>query len=208
MSYPRVNLLKKSEQRYQGAVSRRFMMISVVVTPILLIAVLSGIKLVQYNGIQADLKATREIWTNLEPTLALYKEENRSLAANQKVLSLFVGWRDSQLPLVDLMDELQEVVPRNIQFTRFALRGAVTPGVYEVPEDMQLNFKLQIEGISQGERAEDDVWQFHRDLLSSAGIGAAFKDVELTNMRKRQNAEGLNVREFSIIGSNEEGGTK
>ena len=69
MSYPRVNLIKKTERRYQGAVSRRFTLVSIVVTPILLIALLSGVKLIQYGSIRADLSASREIWKGLEPRL-------------------------------------------------------------------------------------------------------------------------------------------
>lgn len=206
MSYPRVNLLKKSEQRYQGAVSRRFIMISAVVTPILLIAVLSGIKLVQHRGVQADLEASREIWANLEPKLALYTEENRNLKANQRILELFDGWRDSELPFVQLMNEIQDVVPLNVQFARFMLRGEVAPGIYEIPEDMQLDFKLQIDGISQGDRAEDEVWKFHKDLLITKSIAKSFNTVDLNDMRKRQSAEGMSVREFRIIGVNEEEG--
>jgi hypothetical protein len=206
MSYPRVNLLKKSEQRYQGAVSRRFITISIVVTPILFVALLSGIKLVQYTGVQSDLKASREIWINLEPKLALFNEENRSLAANRQILALFDGWRDSQLPIVELMDEVQDAVPANVQFTRFMLRSKVEPGTYLSPEEMQLRFALQIDGISQGERAEEEVWKFHKDLLATVGIAKEFEVVELSGMRKRQNADGRSEREFKIVGANEEGG--
>lgn len=208
MNYPRVNLLRKSEQRYQGAVSRRFMTISIVVTPILLIAVLSGIKLVQYAGVQSDLKASKEIWVRLEPKLALFNEENHGLAANRQVLTLFEGWQKSQLPMVALMDEIQATVPGNVQFSRFVLRSEVAPGVYESAEEMKLDFRLQIDGTSQGERAEEDVWRFHKDLLITRGVGEAFDAVDLTNMRKRESRDGLTLREFRIVGANEKGGAQ
>ena len=208
MNYPRVNLLKKSEQRYQGAVSRRFITISAVVTPILLIAVISGIKLVQYTGVQSELRASQEIWANLEPKLALFKEENLGLAANRQVLLLFDGWQDSQLPLVDLMNEIQDTVPDNIQFSRFLLRGEVAPGVYETAEDMELGYALQIDGAAQGDRAEEDVWRFHKELLATPGVRKAFDAVDLTDMRKRKTQDGVAVREFRIIGSNASGGAQ
>jgi len=208
MNHSRVNLLKKSEQRYQGAVSRRFITISVVVTPILLIAVLSGIKLVQYTGVQAELKTGREIWLKLEPKLALFNEENRSLAANRQILELIEGWQESQVPLVGLMDEIQGVVPDNVQFVRFLLKGEVAPGIYETPEEMKLGFALQIEGISQGNRAEEDVWKFHKDLLSTRWVRSVFDSVDLASLRKRQSADGVILREFKINGSNAEGGVQ
>ncbi len=205
MSYPRVNLLKKSEQRYQGAVSRRFITISVIVTPILFIAVLSGIKILQYTWVQADLKASREIWTNLEPKLALFNEKNRSLAANRQMLALFEGWQNSQLPMVDLMNEIQDAVPMNVQFSRFSLKAEVAPAIYRTPEKMRLKFALQIDGIAQGDRAEEDVWKFHKDLLASEGIAKEFNVVDLTGMRKRKSSDGYAVREFRIVGANEKG---
>ncbi len=207
MSYPRVNLLKKNEQRYQGAVSRRFLTISAVVTPILLIAVLSGIKLVQYSGVQSELKASEEIWATLEPKLALFNEENRSLVANQKILALFEGWEQSQLPFVEMMDQVQDIVPANVQFNRFSLRGEVGPGIYANADEMKLNFKFQIDGIAQGDRAEEDVWRFHRDLLKSPIIADAFNAVDLADMRKQRNDRG-SVREFRIVGRHAEGGAE
>jgi len=206
MSYPRVNLLKKSEQRYQGAVSRRFILVSAVVSPILLIAVLSGIKLVQYGGIQSDLKANREIWKSLEPKLQLFNKQNQSLQANKQILSLFEGWQESQLPLVDMMGQVQDVVPYNVQFTRFSLRGEISPGTYETPEQMALDYKMLIEGIAQGERAEEDVWRFHRELLDSTTVAASFDTVDLADMRKQRRGSGVNVREFRIVGGNTKGG--
>jgi hypothetical protein len=206
MNYPRVNLLRKSEQRYQGAVSRRFITISAVLTPVLLIAVLSGIKLVQYTGVQADLKASQEIWSKLEPKLALFNEENRGLAANRQVLTLFEGWQGSQLPMVDLLNEIQDIVPENVQFSRLVLRGEVGPGIYETAEEMELGFSLRIEGISLGDRAEKNVWRFHKDLLATEEIRKAFDSVDLSDMRARRSQDGGAVREFRIIGSNESTG--
>lgn len=203
MNYPRVNLLKKSEQRYQGVVSRRFILISAVVTPVLLIALLSGIKLIQYAGVQSELKASRDIWKDMEPRLALYKEESRILASNRKTLELFDGWQRSQLPLLSLLNEIQDVVPGNIQFSRLSLKGDVAPGMYERAEDMQMMYRMQVDGSAEGDRAEEEVWKFHRDLLAGENIGAAFEYIDLTDMRKQQSQSGVNVREFKIVGSNE-----
>lgn len=206
MNYPRVNLLRKSEQRYQGAVSRRFIMVSAVITPILLIAVLSGIKMVQYSNVQKELKANRVIWKDLEPKLKLFTEEHQSLNANRTILALFEGWKESELPFVVMLDQIQSAVPANVQFTRLSLKGEVSPGIYEKPEDMQLNYSLLIEGLSQGDRAEDDVWKFHRDLLGNDTVAHSFDTVDLADMRKQRSSAGISVREFRIVGSNTKGG--
>ncbi|MBN2162626.1 MAG: hypothetical protein JXR25_10525 [Pontiellaceae bacterium] len=205
MNSPRVNLLKKSEQRYQGAVSRRFIMVSAVVTPILLIAVLSGIKLVQFTGVQSDLRAKKELWAEMQPRLEVYKEENRSLAANRSILELFEGWEASQISIVEIMEDIQDIVPVNMQFTRLVVRGNVAPGTYANAEEMGVDFKLQVDGLALGDRAEEDVWRFHKEMLSTESIASVFDFIDLSDMRKRLSNDGSSSREFSIIGSNKEG---
>lgn len=208
MNYLRVNLLKKSEQRYQGVVSRRFVLISVVATPILLIAVLSAVKLVQYTGVQSELKASREIWKTLEPKLALFNEEKKGLADHRRILSLFDGWQASQAPVIELLEGIQDSVPDNIQFTRLSLRSDLTRAVYETADDMVLNYKLVIEGLSQGDRAEADVIRLQRELLACEVVESSFESIKLTAMRKRQDANRITMREFRLEGSMQQGGTQ
>jgi len=208
MNYPRVNLLKKSEQRHQGAVSRRFVLVSIVATPILLIAVLSGIKLVQYAGVQSELKASREIWKTLEPKLALFNEEKKGLADQRQLLALFEAWRASQLPVIELMGGIQDSVPDNIQFTRLSLRSDLKRSVFRTAGDMALNYTLSIEGLSQGDRAESDVIRLQRDLLSCEVVESTFDTIKLSAMRKRQNVQELTMREFRLEGSTEQKGGK
>ena len=206
MNYQRVNLLKKSEQRYQGMVSRRFVLVSIVATPILLIAVLSGIKLVQYTGVQSELKASREIWKSLEPKLALFNEEKKGLVDHRQILSLFEGWRTSQAPVIELLGGIQGSVPENIQFTRLSLRSVLTQAVYGTAEDMALDYKLVIEGLSQGDMAESDVIHLQRELLACEVVESAFESIKLTAIRKRQDANGTTMREFRLEGSTQQGG--
>jgi hypothetical protein len=206
MNYQRINLLKKSEQRYQGAVSRRFVLVSIVATPIFLIAVLSGIKLVQYTGVQSELKASREIWKTLEPKLTLFNEEKKGLTDHRQILSLFEGWRASQAPVIELLNGIQDSVPDNIQFTRLSLRSDLKRAVYDTADDMALNYKLVIEGLSQGDMAESDVIQLQRELLACEVVESAFDSIKLTAMRKRQDAKRITMREFRLEGSTQQGG--
>jgi hypothetical protein len=205
MNYQRVNLLKKSEQRYQGMVSRRFVLISMVATPILLIALLSGIKLIQYAGVQSELTASRAIWENLEPKLALFNEEKKGLADHRQILSLFEGWQGSQAAVVELLEGIQDSVPDNIQFTRLSLRSDLTRAVYATVDDMALNYKLVIEGLSQGDMAESDVIRLQRELLASEVVESTFESIKLTAMRKRQDAQRITMREFRLEGSTQQG---
>lgn len=206
MTYQRINLLKKSEQRYQGAVSRRFVLVSIVATPILLIAVLSGIKLIQYTGVQSELKTSRAMWKTLEPRLALFNEEKKGLTHHRQILALFEGWQASQAPVIELLDGIQDSVPDNIQFTRLSLRSDLTRAVYGTAADMALNYRLAIEGLSQGAMAESDVIRLQRELLACAVVESSFDSIKLTAMRKRQDARQIAMREFRLEGSARQGG--
>ena len=200
MSYPRVNLLKKSERRYQGAVSRRFMLVSIVVTPILFIAVLSGVKLIQYGGVQVDLKASREIWSSLEPKLAVALDQQRGLKTNRQALSLINGWKDSQVSMEALLLDIQEAIPENVRLTRVSIRSEVKASLYRDAEELGLDYRLALQGVSQGEQAEDTVINLRRDLLKKEHLSAIFDSVKLISMRKRSGADGENMREFSFEG--------
>ncbi len=206
MSCPRVNLLKKSELRYQGAVSRRFMLVGVVVTPIVAIALLSSIKLVQYTTVKYELKTSREIWTELEPRLELYKNENRGLVTNQQVMELLDGWQNSQASFVRLLTDIQDTVPENIQFTRLSVRSAMDSSTYKSPEDMELVYNLVVEGISHGDQAETEAILLPRKLLAAEEVAATFDTLKLASMRKRGGGGSSNQRDFRVVSEILKGG--
>lgn len=206
MIYPRVNLLKKSERRYQGAVSRKFMLISIVVTPILMIAVISGVKLIQYGGIRANLRSSREIWERLEPRLAVALEQQGGLKTNREALTLFNAWQDSKSPMEELLLDIQKVIPENVQLKRISIRNDVTSSLYQNEEDLQLDYRLVLHGVSQGDQAEDAVIRLRRELLSQGRFATIFDSVKLTSMRKSMSKDGENMREFSLEGLGAENG--
>lgn len=205
MNHPRVNLLKKSEQRYQGAVSRRFLLVSIVVTPILFITILSGVKLIQYTAVQANLKSSREIWTGLAPRLELYKEEQRSLSANRQALDLIKGWQGTQVAYSKLLGEIQSTVPAGIQLTRLAIRSEPKTAVYENPEEITLDYALTVQGVAEGQRAEDAVISLRKGLLLPKHMGSTFESVKLSSMRKRTGKAGQSMREFRLEGAGTKG---
>ena len=208
MNQARINLLKKNEQRHQGAISRKFILMAAVVAPILVMSIVSGIKVIQYSGVQSDLRQSREIWSDLEPRLELFKEENRGLVLNQKALDLFDGWQASQASFSKLLTDLQETVPETIQFTRLSVKSDLTKSVYASAKDMQLSFSLSIAGNATGEEADNHVINLRRDLLDCEQIGSTFDSIKLASLRKRTDAEGDAIRVFELVGEAMEGGRK
>lgn len=208
MNYPRVNLLKKEEQRYQGAVSQRFILINLVVLPVLIIAILSAVKLIQYSSLQSDLKYSREMWVTLEPRLERYKEQQRQLNENKQVISILQGWQSSQTSIEGFLLDIQQSVPEEIQLSRISIRSEMANSVFHKVEDTDLNYHLTLQGVSQGDQAENQVINLRRDLLKKVNLSATFKSVKLTSMRKTGGNETDNLREFSLEGTSAEGSVR
>jgi hypothetical protein len=206
MNGPRVNLLKKSEQRYQGAVSRRFMLVSIVITPILLIAVVSSVKLVQYGGIRAELVASREIWQGLEARLAVAQQQQRGLKTNREALELLDGWKASQVSMEGLLLDIQKVIPENVQLSRVSIRCESGTALYSKADELALDYHLTVQGISEGQEAEDAVIALRKDLLTGEHLSEIFDSVKLISMRKRRGIDGENLREFGLEGLGAEQG--
>ncbi|MEN8255459.1 MAG: hypothetical protein ABFR33_08315 [Verrucomicrobiota bacterium] len=198
--------MKKIEQRYQGTVSRRFMLVGTVVTPILFIAVLSGVKLIQYGGVQADLRASREIWGTLEPRLAVASDQQHGLKTNRQAIDLINGWQDSQVSMEGLLLDIQKAIPENVQLTRISIRSEVKTSVYHDVDELELGYRLALQGISQGAQAENAVINLRKDLLDREYLSATFDAVKLTSLRKRAGQSGENMREFSLEGLGAESG--
>lgn len=206
MTYPRVNLLKKNEQRYQGAVSQKFILIGAVAAPILLIALISGVQMIQFRLVKSKLQSSHEIWKELEPRLTLYTGERRGLETSRKALGLFEGWNNSQTSFVKLLNDIQEVVPENIQFTRLSVRSQPSASLYTDAKEMKLDFSLVVEGNSQGARAENHVMGLRKDLLTCEQVGCIFDSLELASMRKRESATGKSICDFRFEGKATKGG--
>ena len=205
MNHPRVNLLKKSEQRYQGAVSHRFILVAAVVAPVLFVAILSGVKLVQYASVKSALQEGTAVWADLEPQYQLHQEELSRLNACRTSLDLLNEWMGSQISLSLLLSEIQKEVPPTIQLQQLSVRSEPKLTTYARAEDFVLDYKLVLQGVSLGDRAEDAVMGLRKDLMATDTLGSTFRTVRLGSMRKRAGDDGQNARDFRIEGFSKEG---
>jgi uncharacterized membrane protein len=205
MNYSRVNLLKKSEQRYQGAVSHRFILVAAVVAPLVFIIIFSGVKFVQYTSVKSALQEGKEVWSGLESQYKFHQKELQSLSACRTSLDLLTGWMASQISLSLLLTEIQEQVPPTIQLQHLSIRSEPKNITYTRAEDFVLNYKLMLQGVSQGNRAEDAVMGLRKDLMATDTLGKTFRSVKLASMRKRVGEGGQSARDFRIEGFSKEG---
>lgn len=200
MTYPRVNLLKKDEQRYQGAVSRDFILFCGIGVPTLLVLLIAVFVFAYNAGINSDITSNQVFLDTLEPRLKAHAQWTKGLSTNQKVLDLFAGWESSQASFYNLLDDVQGIVPESVQFIRLSIRTGESMSVYKTPAELQLDYNLIIEGVAEGAQAENEVIALPKDLLACDQIGNTFETLKLDAMKKRSVSTGESLREFRLVG--------
>lgn len=208
MTYPRVNLLKKDEQRYQGAVSRGFILLFGIGAPALFILLASIFCFAYHANIKSEIASNQVFWETLEPRLKVHGQGTKGLATNKRVLDLFAGWEASQASFHKLLDDVQRAVPDTIQFTRLSVRTGESQPIYKTPAELKLQYNLVIEGLAVGVHAENEVIALQRDLLACEQIGSTFDTLNLDSMKKRSAADGESFREFRLVGAAGKGSEK
>jgi len=208
MTYPRVNLLKKDEQRYQGAVSRGFILLCGIGAPTLFIFLIAILCFAYHTGIKSDITSNQVFWEILEPRLKAHAQGAKGLSTNKKVLDLFAGWESSQASFYKLLNDVQGAVPETVQFTRLSVRAGEPKSVYKTPTELQLDYNLIIEGVAGGAQAENEVIALQKDLLGCEQIGSTFDTLKLDSMKKYSGSAGESFREFRLVGEAGTGGTK
>jgi hypothetical protein len=222
-----VNLLHPDEQRYQGLVSRRFILLSSVTTVTLVLVLVGGFALYGFFNKRQDLNWARMQWQKTEPRykiiLALQQEQSRI----KTVVGELNGWNHARLPMHELLTEVQRTVaPHPIQFTRlnvsseFVLIQPPTPTntpPAEVAGEAQSalvvktapkppppiharRFHLAIAGRVLGAEGHTAVVEFNDQLQHNARIGPWFESVRLQGLNRAGGEARKNEQFFTIEG--------
>lgn len=200
MSYPVVNLLRRDEMRYQGAVSRKFILLGLCVVPFLFVVVILGVQLLQKADALRSLKRANARWSEIEPQLVAYRKADRLLKDNKKILELLDGWNASKVPFAELMLDIQPLVPASIQLTHLSIQNTLPPGEYSKVDELGLKFEVSIKGYSHGQQAEYSVIDFRKKLLASDKMAQVAETIMLSSIRKRDANGGDVIREFALQG--------
>jgi Tfp pilus assembly protein PilN len=201
MNYPRVNLLEKEEQRYQGVISHRAILISIAVIPLVFALLFLGIGFLQHEKAVSELKKIKTEWVKVEPQFGIYKTELRRQNNARRALELMLGWKNAGIPVSKFLMEVQVRVPENIQITKLSLDGeTASSSSFSTTNDCVIAYEMLLDGIALGDRAEASVIGFRRSLMDEGFVSTTFKSIKLASMRKRVEEDGQNMREFSIEG--------
>lgn len=119
----RVNLMKSSEFRHQGAVSGAFALRVTIFAVILYGAVFGALGFVRYEIARRDVIVAREIWKIREPLYNNVQAVKHDLAEIKKVEQELDGWKAARVSWSEKLLAVQMVVPSAVQLRRLSIRG-------------------------------------------------------------------------------------
>lgn len=141
-----VDLLKKTERRYQGIVSMKVMIlgsVGVLVGTTVLVLSLAGISRATQN---ANLKRARREWDRLNPLAAAVRANGVATEANQKTMARMEAWaQGGSAPMYTILREVQREIPQKIQLNN------LHAGIVEGREDQPPYYMLRLSGRALGE---------------------------------------------------------
>lgn len=141
-----VDLLKKTERRYQGIVSMKVMIlgsVGVLAGTMVLVLSLAGISRATQN---ANLKRAHREWARLNPLAMAVRANGVAAEANQKTISRMDVWAEGgRAPMYTILRETQRDIPDRIQLNN------LHAGILEGEEDTPSYYILRLSGRALGE---------------------------------------------------------
>jgi len=174
-----INLLKKSEQRYQGIVSMKVIVLgsaALLIGILALFFLLSGIHKVT---LMAHLERTRREWARLEPGSQVVRRQSDAARANRRAYKNVQGWaKRTGAPLYKIMRELQRSVPVQVQV--FRLEAGVFPSL----KNGNPECSLQLNGRAEGTGGEMLAVELKRNLNGSSEVRSFCNEVRLVSSQR------------------------
>lgn len=179
-----INLLDKSERRFQGIVSMKVMALGsfgLLAGITMLVLLLAGISKVTLNS---NLDRARRESERLEPQAVKVRNEQAAAVANRKTLADLEGWaQGDHLSMFSILRAVQSRIPAQMTLENFYVgleQGMDTEPAYytlrfsgkaqgeltAVEAKRQLNANAEVRGfcgevkLVSSQRASGDVWMF------------------------------------------------
>ncbi len=213
----RINLLKDSEYRRQGAVSGAFILRTTILSVVsfgLLFGLLSGTR---FRVAQQDLLASQEIWALRAPMYDQIMAMKQDLAMEKKLRQELKGWQTGRILWTQPLEELRKVVPPTMQLRRLDIRGdlevqqsvvnveteagagAAPAQTEQIQGKPMRKYSINLDGKASGQMAETVVVQFVRMLPQDPVFAPIFKSVKLQSLQREMiQSGGVADRAFSI----------
>jgi hypothetical protein len=171
-----VNLLKKSERRYQGIVSMKVMAlgsVSVLAGVTILVFSLAGISKMT---LATNLDRARREWARMKPLADAARAKHAAVAANRKTLAKLEGWsQGDHQAMFSIMRAVQEDIPQKIELSE------LYAGTEQAMDDDKFYYTLRLSGRAQGELTAVDA---KRQLNANAQVRGFCGEVKLVSSQR------------------------
>ncbi|MEI8205863.1 MAG: hypothetical protein WCG03_03200 [Kiritimatiellales bacterium] len=171
-----INLLKKTERRYQGIVSMKvivFSSISLLAAITVLVFLLAGISRMRVNS---NLDRIRRASERIEPQAILVRNAQAATAANRKTLADLKKWeQDDHFDMFSILRAVQSRIPQ-----RMALENLYA-GLENNLADDKPNYTLRFSGRAQGELTAVEA---KRQLNENAEVRGFCGEVKLVSSQR------------------------
>ena len=222
----RVNLLREEELRYQGPVSRRFVIRATASTVGVVVFILLAALIHRQISLYQGMRWARSEWTRLEARYEAVKKMQAELSAHQGLMGELQQWNQTRQSWGTVLESLQAIVPDSVQLTRLTVRtdwefvrppapapkpapeGEVAKAEEPPKEPVQLpaqparRITVNMSGRASGDSADEVVGQFNQMLNRGAGFQNLFQSVKLQRMLKdaSHSDEAVYLFEIEAVG--------
>lgn len=213
-----VNLLHVDERRYQGLVSRKFVMLVSVGTAASVLGILGALAVYSFFGERQEWKSLHAQWQQTEPRYKSYLSQQQGQGHVKTVVNELNGWNHGRLPQHEFLLNIQRAVaPYPIQLTRLQVIGESslvqqpmpkTPAVAATnappakppPPIPARCWHVTITGRVFGPQGYTDVLAFVAQLQNTAGLAEVWESVRLQNLARPSDPEHRDEQNFTIEG--------
>lgn len=191
-----INLLKKTERRYQGIVSMKVIVLSSISLLVLITVfafLLAGISRVRLNS---SLERARRASGRIELQANQLRSAQAATAANRKALADLQKWAQSEhAPMYRILRAVQSRIPPQMAL------GILYAGLENNVADDKPNYILRFSGRAQGELTTVDT---KRQLNENAEVRGFCGEVRLVSSQRDMGE----IWTFSLEGRRPAGDTK
>ena len=191
----RVNLLRPEEIRCQVVGAKKtFLAVAGIVAGALLVVGLAW-SIVNVNNVlhgRAKVKQQRALLQGTYEEAKLVKQQHLK---NQHYLNELKGWNNSRIEWSGAMDDIQELIPANIQINRLSVVGDIRiseaePATDEEQGTLARQFHIRLEGTAEGAFSDKDVIVFVDKLRVADGVQPWLASMKLQGLQVVQREIG------------------
>lgn len=190
-----INLLKKSERRYQGIVSMKVMVLGsagVLIGVAVLVLTLAGISKMT---LQANLDRARREWDRLKPQADQVRANHTATSANRKMLDELERWsQGDHVAMYRILRAVQSEIPAKMELNN------LYAGLESASNEEPVFYTLRLSGRAQGELTAVDA---KRQLNANAEVRGFCGEVKLVSSQR----DAGDVWNFALEGRREEAGS-